>query len=80
MKTQEAVVTKIKGLCREQCISINHLAYISGVSPSTVKNIVYGISGNTGVVTIAKLCNGLEISIQDFFSDELFCGLEQEIE
>lgn len=80
MKTQEAVVNKIKGLCRENCISINRLAYISGVSPSTVKNIVYGISGNTGVVTIAKLCNGLEISIQDFFCDEIFGELEQEIE
>ncbi len=80
MKTQEAVVKKIRSLCQEQHISINRLANISGVSPSTVKNILYGNSANTGVVTIAKLCNGLEISIQDFFNDEVFCGLEQEIE
>lgn len=80
MKTQEAVIKRIRSLCRDQHISMNRLAYISGVSPSTVKNIMYGNSKNTGVVTIAKLCNGLEVSIQDFFNDELFKELEQEIE
>jgi len=80
MKTQEAVVKKIKSLCLAQRISITRLAYISGVPPSTVKNIMYGTSRNTGVVTIAKLCNGLEISIQDFFNDDIFRNLEQEIE
>lgn len=80
MKTQEAVIKRIRGLCQEQHISMNRLAYISGVAPSTVKNIMYGNSVNVGVVTIAKLCNGLELSIQDFFSDDVFSGLEQEIE
>ncbi len=80
MKTQEAVIERIKHLCQEQQISMNRLAYISGVAPSTVKNIMYGKSENTGVVTIAKLCNGLEVSIQDFFGDDVFSGLEQEIE
>uniref|UniRef100_UPI004056BA7B helix-turn-helix domain-containing protein n=1 Tax=Acetatifactor sp. TaxID=1872090 RepID=UPI004056BA7B len=80
MKTQEAVVKRIISLCQEQQISMNRLAYISGVPPSTIKNILYGNSVNTGVVTIAKLCNGLELSIQDFFGDEVFSGLEQEIE
>ncbi len=80
MKTQEAVVKRINGLCREQHISMNGLANISGVAPSTVKNIMYGNSGNVGVVTIAKLCNGLEISIQDFFNNDIFSSLEQEIE
>lgn len=80
MKTQEAVVRKINSLCREHHISMNRLAYLTGVPPSTVKNILYGNSENTGIVTIAKICNGLELSIQDFFSDDLFYGLEQEIE
>ena len=80
MKTQEAVIKRIRSLCGEQHISMNRLAYISGVAPSTVKNIMSGNSNNTGVVTIAKLCNGLEVSIQEFFSDEIFRNLEQEIE
>jgi len=80
MKTQEAVMRKIKSLCCEYRISMNRLAYLAGVPPSTIKNIMYGNSENTGIVTIAKICNGLEISIQDFFNDDLFCGLEQELE
>lgn len=80
MKTQEAVIKRILNLCNEQHISVNRLAYVSGVAPSTIKNIMYGNSENTGVVTIAKLCNGLEVSISDFFNDTLFYGLEQEIE
>ena len=80
MKTQEAIVKKLKNLCRENHISMYRLAYMSGVAPSTVKNIVNGTSENTGVVTIAKICNGLEISVRDFFNDDMFGGLEQEIE
>lgn len=80
MKMEEAVVNRIRRLCGEGKISINRLAYISGVAPSTVKNIIYGKSMNTGVVTIAKLCNGLEVSVRDFFDDEMFGELEQEIE
>lgn len=80
MKMEEAVIIRIRMMCRKEKISMNRLAYISGVPPSTVKNILYGNSGNTGVVTIAKLCNGLEVSVRDFFDDDLFGKLEQEIE
>lgn len=79
MYTQEAVIIRIRSLCKERNISINHLATISAVAPSTVKNIVYGKSKNTGVVTIAKLCNGLDISLMEFFEDSSFCSLEPEI-
>lgn len=80
MKMQEAVVVRIKMLCRERRISVNRLATLSAVAPSTMKNIIYGRSRNTGVGTVAKLCNGLEITVYDFFDDEMFRILEQEIE
>lgn len=80
MKMEEAVVNRIKRICGDGKISMNRLAYISGVAPSTVKNIMYGNSENTGVVTIAKICNGLEVSVRDFFNDDSFDELEQEIE
>lgn len=80
MKVEEAVINRIRKLCREEEISMTRLAYISGVAPSTVKNILYGNSENTGVVTIAKLCNGLEVSVRDFFNDDSFDELDQEIE
>lgn len=80
MKTQEAVVRRIDKICRERHISINRLSYITGVSPSTIKNIMYENSRNTGIVTIAKLCNGLDLTIPEFFCDNIFFGLEQEME
>ena len=80
MKAQQAIVTRIGDICRQHKVSVNGLAYLAGVAPSTVKNIMRGNSLNPGVVTIAKLCNGLDISLRDFFNDEIFGDLEQEIE
>lgn len=79
MTAQQAVVIRLQNLCKQNKVTVNHLAYVSGVAPSTVKNIIYGSSANTGVVTIAKLCDGLNITLKEFFDDELFVGLEQEI-
>lgn len=79
MNTREAVVNRIYELCDERGISINKIANISAVPPSTVKNIIYGISENPGVVTIKKLCDGFDISLPEFFDTDLFRNLEQEI-
>ena len=60
-------------------MTINKLAIESGVSPSTVKSILYGKSKNPGIVTIKMLCDGLGITLTDFFSTDEFKNLEQEI-
>ncbi|MBQ7231749.1 MAG: helix-turn-helix transcriptional regulator [Bacillales bacterium] len=60
-------------------ITVNEAAVRSGIPPSTLKNILYGKSKNVGIVTIKTLCDGLEISIQDFFEDTIFSDLEQEL-
>ncbi len=75
----EAVRERIIELCREREISINKLSEMSGVTQSTVNNIVSGRNNSATVSTIKKLCDGLEITIQDFFNSQLFCDLEQEI-
>lgn len=80
MKTREAVAKRITELCLERNLTINGLATISAVPPSTLKNIIYGISKNPGVVTIKMLCDGLELSLDEFFNSALFKDLEQEIE
>ncbi len=80
MKTREAVAKRIEELCKQNNITINGLATQAAVPPSTVKNIIYGVSRNPGIVTIKILCDGLDISIQDFFDSPLFVDLEQEIE
>lgn len=79
MSTQEAIANRIKKLCEEKHITINRLATISGIPRSTVKNILYGKSNNTGIITIKKLCDGLDICLADFFDTDELRSLEQEI-
>lgn len=75
----EAVKERILELCREQNVSINKLSNMSGVTQSTVNNIVSGRNHSTTISTIKKLCDGLGITIEDFFHSELFRHLEQEL-
>ena len=79
MTVGEAVRQRIIQLCQERDILINKLSSISGVTQSTVNNIVSGRNNSATVSTIKKLCDGLGITIDDFFHSELFAGLEQEI-
>lgn len=79
MTTKEAIAQRIIDLCSEHNIAINGLANISGVSPSTVYSMLNEKSQNPGVISIKKLCDGLEINLREFFDCELFDDLEQEI-
>lgn len=79
MTVGEAVRQRIIQLCQERDISINKLSSISGVTQSTVNNIVSGRNNSATVSTIKKLCDGLGITIDEFFHSTLFAGLEQEI-
>lgn len=75
-----AVKERILQLCKDRDWSINKLCTVSGVTQSTVNNIVSGRNNSATVSTIQKLCDGLGITIEDFFSSELFQDLEQEIQ
>ena len=79
MNTKEAIAKRIIELCEDRNIAINALANISGVSPSTVYSILNEKSQNPGAITIKKLCDGLEITLGEFFSTPEFDALEQEI-
>lgn len=80
MKTKEAVAQRIIELCGERNIAINALANISGVSPSTIYSMLNQKSQNPGVVSIKKICDGLEITVREFFDSPLFDDREQEIQ
>ena len=80
MKIYQAVKERILLLCEQKNLTINKLATISGIPCSSLKNILYGKSKNPGIVTLKTLCDGLDISITDFFDTEVFRNLEQEIE
>ena len=79
MTVKEAVRRRILELCSERNITVNKLATISGITQSTLNNIITGRNNSTTVSTIQKICDGLEISITDFFNSGLFSGLEQEV-
>ena len=75
----EAVRLRISELCRERGITVNKLSIICGITQSTLSNLVLGINKSPTVSTVKKICDGLEITIRDFFNSTLFDNLEQEI-
>ena len=79
MMIGEAVRKRIIQLCKERNLSINKLCTICGITQSTVNNIVSGRNNSVTISTIKKICDGLEISVLDFFDAELFRDLEQEV-
>ena len=79
MNTYDAVKKRIYNLCKEKNLTINKLATSSGLSRSSLKNILYGKSKNPGIVTLKIICDGFGISLIDFFDDDIFKKLEQEI-
>ncbi len=79
MNTKEAVAKRILALCAERNMAINALATVSGVSPSTIYSMLNEKSQNPGVVSLKKLCDGLGITLGEFFSTPEFDALEQEI-
>ena len=72
MKLEEAITKRIYNLCKERNITPNKLANLSGMPAGSLKSIFYGKSKNPGTRTILDLCQALNISIYDFFNDELF--------
>lgn len=79
MNTKQAVARRILDLCDQRKMAINALASVSGIPPSTVYSILNEKSQNPGVVSLKKLCDGLDISIREFFDCDIFDDIEQEI-
>ncbi len=75
----EAVKLRVLNICEEKHITVNKLATLSGLTQSTLNNIVSGRNNSATISTIKKICDGVNITIQDFFNDDLFFGLEQEL-
>lgn len=78
MNTRQSVANRLMKLCDERRLALNALANLSVVPPSTLKSIINGDSRNPGIVTIKLLCEGLGITLYDFFNDDSFRTDEQE--
>ena len=79
MDTSTAVRQRILDLCAQRGITVNRLATLSGVTQSTVNNTASGRNHSATVATVKKLCDGLDITLRDFFDASVFDSLEQEI-
>lgn len=79
MSIKDMVVKRIISLCKNKDISLNKLSNLSGVTLSTIYSIVDKTRKEIGITILKKLCDGLEITISDFFNTEDFKNLEQEI-
>ena len=75
MDTISAIKTRILRLCAERSITINKLATMSALPPSSVKNILYGKSTDPKISTIKKICDGLDMTLIDFFDAPEFENL-----
>lgn len=80
MRIKEAVAKRILELCEQRKLNVNAVANEAGMPPSTLYSMLNEKSKNPGVVSLQKLCDGLGISIREFFDSDLFDGLEQEIQ
>jgi transcriptional regulator with XRE-family HTH domain len=79
MTASNAVRQRIIDLCESRSITVNKLSTICGITQSTLNNIINTGSNNPTISTIAKICDGLEITIREFFDDGIFEDVEQEI-
>lgn len=79
MRIGEAVRLRILELCEGRKITVNRLSTLCGITQSTLSNITGGRNQSTTISTLKKICDGLEISIGEFFDSPLFEDLEQEI-
>lgn len=80
MRIKAAIVQRFQQLCKERNITYNELANLSGVTPSTVYSMMDDARKDLSVVTLKKLCDGLDITVTEFFSAPVFETLEQELQ
>lgn len=79
MSVKDVVAERFQKLCEEKNIKLNTLANLSGVTPSTAYSMVDKRRHDISIITIKKFCDGLDISLGEFFSSPEFENLEQEI-
>lgn len=79
MSVKDVVVNRFQELCKERNMKINELANISGVTPSTAYSMMDNNRRDISIITIKKFCDGLNITLGEFFTTPEFDELEQEI-
>lgn len=79
MTVKDAIVKRFQDICAERNMKYNELANLSGVTPSTIYSMMDSSRRDISIITIKKFCDGLDMTLCEFFSDDLFKNLEQEL-
>ncbi len=78
MTLNTAILLRITNLCKERNITLNKLSTLSGITQSTLENLILGNTKYPRIITISYICQGLQIELADFFNDNLFKNLDDE--
>lgn len=78
MTLNTAILYRINNLCKERNITLNKLSTLSGITQSTLENLILGNTKYPRIITISYICQGLQIELKDFFDDQLFKNLDDE--
>lgn len=78
MKIDKAISTKLLNICKNKNISVNKLASISCLTQGTVENLVNCNSKNPKLLTIVRVCDGLNLTLTEFFDDDMFLNIDRE--
>ncbi|MCR4599474.1 MAG: helix-turn-helix domain-containing protein [Acetatifactor sp.] len=79
MNVKDAVAKRFQQICKERNMTLNELANLSGVTPSTLYSMMDERRRDISIITIKKFCDGLEMPLDEFFHDKIFEELEPEI-
>ncbi len=79
MRIAEAIAQRIINLCNDNQLSINKIAILSGQTQSTLQSIINGKSKNPIMLTIVRICDSLNITLCEFFNDDLFKNIDIEL-
>lgn len=78
MTLNTAILNRINNLCKERNITLNKLSTLSGITQSTLENLVLGNTKYPRIITISYICQGLQLDLKDFFDDAVFKNLDDE--
>ena len=79
MRSKRALQIRILDLCYDHDLSLNALSARCGITQSTLNNIITGRNTSITIQTVLRICRGLDMDLQEFFDDDIFRDIEQEI-
>ena len=78
MKLSDAIRKRIKFFLKEKNMNVWKLCKMSGIPCSTISTFMSGKTELIKLDTLLHICDGFNITLGEFFTDELFNNTYQE--